>query len=376
MRLVLISGLDKTVPCQPKCVLGKSRVCDIRYAMNARNPVLLGFLSLTLLGTVAVNGQQRSRAEMLKEAGRLATEAERAQGEAIKKVSAGGDRKLLGESGRFAADNFEKAIELWRQAGDDDRLIAGAEELTRILSVIGEYDRVVDRLTREAQYWRERGNVAVQTRTLFTLGIRQDQMKRDAAAIETLEQVLALSRSAKLRSLEPNVLTELAMLYDRVGRPEDAATSRETADKLWSSPQNDPAPAPFAKPVPPATVPAQWVDLPGAPAASGYRVIEGVNEAVLVNRSSKGIEMVTFGCVALEDNGKVRVLNGLMGQGRNHGGVGPGSYYRSFNALNGPLNRWTDDKMGCEGAAKMTLIEAHFDDRSIWKADGIDWTTH
>jgi len=42
--------------------------------------------------------------------------------------------------------------------------------------------------------------------------------------------------------------------------------------------------------------------------------------------------------------------------------------------LNGPLNRWTDEKMGCEGAAKMTLIEARFDDRTQWKADGIDWT--
>ena len=339
-----------------------------------RTTAFLGFLSLILLGTVAVNGQQPPRADLLKEAGRLATEAERVQGEASKKVQAGADRKLLSESYRLAAENFEKAVELWREAGDDNRLIAGADELTRLYSIIGEYDRVVDRLTREAQYWRERGNVAFQTNTLYTLGIRQSQMKRDAAAIETLEQVLALSRSAKLRSLEPNVLTQLAMLYDKAGRAEDAASARESANKLWSGPQDNPGPARFANPVPPATIPAQWVDLPGAPAASEYRVIEGVNEAVLVNRSSKGIELVMFGCVALEGSGKVRVLNGLMGLGVNHGRIGPRSYYRPFTALNGPLNRWTDDKMGCEGAAKMTLIEAGFDDRSTWKADGIDWT--
>ena len=376
MRLVLIPVLDRTEACHPKCVLGKSRVCDIRNAMNTaltRTTVFLAFLSLILSGTVAASGQQRARAEMLKEAGRLATEAERAQGDAINKVKSGADRKLLSESYTVAAENFEKAIELWREAGDDNRLIAGVEELTRLYSVIGEYDRVLDRLTREAQYWRERGNIAAQTNTLFTLGIRQSQMKRDAAAIETLEQVLALSRSAKLRQLEPNVLTQLAMLYDKGGRAEDAASAREKANKLWSGPQDNPRPR-FADPVPPATVPAQWVDLPGAPAASEYRLIEGVNEAVLVNRSSKGIELVMFGCVALEGTGKVRVLNGLMGQGVNHGGVGPGSYYRSFNALNGPLNRWTDDKMGCEGEAKMTLIEAQFADRSTWKADGIDWT--
>ena len=75
----------------------------------------------------------------------------------------------------------------------------------------------------------------------------------------------------------------------------------------------------------------------------------------------------------LEDNNKTRVLNGLIGLGRNHGGVGPGYYYEPFMALNGPLNRWTDEKMGCDGAAKMAVIEAHFADRTTWKADGTDW---
>ena len=81
-----------------------------------------------------------------------------------------------------------------------------------------------------------------------------------------------------------------------------------------------------------------------------------------------------FGCVALEDR-RVRVLYGLAGEARTHGGVAPGSFYKPFVTLNGPLNRWTDEKMGCEGAAKMTLIEATFDDRTRWKADGLDWTT-
>ena len=62
----------------------------------------------------------------------------------------------------------------------------------------------------------------------------------------------------------------------------------------------------------------------------------------------------------------------LMGEGVNHGGVIPGSYYQPFVALNGPLNRWSDEKTGCEGAAKIAVIEAQFDDRTIWKADGSD----
>jgi tetratricopeptide (TPR) repeat protein len=339
-----------------------------------RRTFIPGLLSLALLSTTAVTGQQRTREEMLKEAGRIITEAERAAGEAWKKVYAGGDRKLVREAEKLTAESFEKAIELWREAGDDKRLIAAIDELTRLYSVHGEYERVVDRLTREAEYWRKRGKIEAQIDTLYTLGIRQSQMQKEAAAIETYERVIALSRSGGLRSLEPNVLTQLAFSYERVGRLKDAESSRETAKKLWQTLYNEPRPTPVPKSIPPATIPAQWVDLPGAPAAAEYRVVQGVNEAVLVNRSTKGIETVMFGCVALEGDGKTRVLHGLMGQGRNHGGVRPGSYYQPFVVLNGPLNRWTDEKMGCEGAAKMTLIEATFDDRSTWKADGIDWT--
>jgi len=332
--------------------------------------IILGVVSLTLLPQLAA--QQRSREEILKEAGRIVTEAERKKGEAYKQVQAGADRKLLFEADRQIAESLEKAIEMWREARHDNRLRAGVGELTRIYSVIGEYDRLVTRLTREAEYWRERGVVSAQADTLYTLGIRQLQMQRDNASIETLQQVLALSRSAGLRSPEPNVLMQLASLYDKAGRVKEAQSARESANKLWSMPITTAPRMPDI--IPPATIPAQWVDLPNAPAASTHRVIEGVNEAVLVNRSSKGIEMVSFGCVALEDDKKVRVLYGLGGEGLNHGGVRPGSYYRPFTRLNGPLNRWTDEKMGCEGAAKMTLIEAMFDDRSTWKADGSDWT--
>ena len=331
--------------------------------------VILGLVSLTTL--LHLTAQQRSREEILREAGRLVTEAERKKGEAIKQVAGGADGKLLLEADRLIAESLEKAIELWREAEHDTRLRAGVEELTRIYFVFGEYDRLVDRLTREVEYWRERGDVAAQAETLYTLGIRQSQLQKNRASIETLQQVLALSRSAGLRSLEPNVLAQLASLYQKAGRLQEAESARESANKLWSVPISTGPWMPDI--IPPATIPPQWVDLPNAPAASSYRVIEGVNEAVLVNRSSKGIESVSFGCVALEDNKKVRVLYGLGGEGLNHGGVRPGSYYRPFNRLNGPLNRWTDEKMGCEGAAKMTLIEAVFDDRSTWKADGIEW---
>ena len=141
---------------------------------------ILGLLSLISVPASVVSRQQRSREEVVKEAGRLATEAERTRGEAIKNFRAGDDdAKIILEAEKAAAESVEKAIELWREAGDDNRLKAGVEELTRIYSIIGEYDRVVDGLTSEAEYWRDRGKVAEQAETLFTLGTRQWQMQRN-----------------------------------------------------------------------------------------------------------------------------------------------------------------------------------------------------
>src|SRR6185369_10488859 len=192
--------------------------------------VILGLVSLTTL--LHLTAQQRSREEILREAGRLVTQAERKKGEAIKQVAGGADGRLLLEADKLIAESLEKAIELWREAEHDTRLRAGVEELTRIYFVFGEYDRLVDRLTREAEYWRERGDVAAQAETLYTLGIRQSQMQKNRASIETLQQVLALSRSAGLRSLEPNVLAQLASLYQKAGRLQEAESARESANKL------------------------------------------------------------------------------------------------------------------------------------------------
>ena len=196
-------------------------------------------------------------------------------------------------------------------------------------------------------------------------------MQRPAAAIETIERVVEMSRSAGLRNLEANALNHLASLYEKAGRVKEAETSKESAKEVWSKIERVRAPA--GPPRPPVTIPAQWIDLPGAPAAAEYRVLNGENQAVLVNRSTKGIRMVSFGCVALEDNKKARVLYNLTGIGVGHGAVPPTSHFQPFDALNGPMNRWTDEKMGCEGAAKMTLIEAQFEDNTTWKAEGSDW---
>src|SRR5437016_1561726 len=83
-------------------------------------------LAILLFGSVATT-QELSREEARKEAARLATEAERISGEALKQVNGNQDRKLVSEvlskAYQAEAERFRKAVELWRAAGDDDRLV-------------------------------------------------------------------------------------------------------------------------------------------------------------------------------------------------------------------------------------------------------------
>lgn len=329
--------------------------------------MILGLLSVTIAFGSVVNAQKRSREEALKEAGTIVTAAERKVAQAHQT----GNRALIVEAERATAEAFVKAIELWREAGDDSRLIFAVEELTRLYTVHGEQAKVVERLKSEANYWAGRGDVKSQLRMLLLLGIRQWQMRQDPAAMETLQQAIELSHNAGLILSERNAWEQLALVYTRMGRTEEAEAAKAKVNELLAIPE-PPAPPSTPRKLPAETIPAQWVDLPGAPLAAEYRDIDGANRAVLTVKSTKGIELMMFGCVLLEENNKIRVLYGLGGSSLNHGGFRPGAYLRSFIMLNGPLSRWSDEKMGCEGAAKMAVIEATFDDRTTWKADGSD----
>jgi tetratricopeptide (TPR) repeat protein len=315
--------------------------------------------------------QQKSSEEAVREAGRLGTEAERIRGEAYKQVQAGGDRQLLQEAEQAAAERFRKALELWRAAGDYDRLTAGAEELSRIYSVLYDYENATGCLKLEAEFWQARGDSAREIQTIHLLGIRQMQLRNYEEAKKTFEKVVEMSRAANRISVEYNALNNLATLSQIAGRDDDAellrAKAKELADQIYNN-----IPPEEKKQRDTVKIPSQWIDLPAAPLVADYRDVEGVTQAVLVNRSTKGIEMVDFGCVE-EKDGKAHVVGGLVGVGRNHGGVGPGYFYEPFTVLNGPLNRWTNEKMGCEWKAKMAVIKAVYADRTKWEAEGTDW---
>ncbi len=240
------------------------------------------------LGPVGIIEQQSSE-EAVREAGRLGTEAERIRGEAYKKVQAGGDRKLLREAELAAAERFRKALELWRAAGDYGRLTAGAEELSRIYSVLHDYENAVGCLKREAEFWRARGDSTREVQTIHLLGIRQMQLRDYEEAKKTFEKVVELSRAAKRISVEYNALNSLAMLSQIAGRDNDAellrAKAKEVADQMYNN-----RPPEEKKQREAVEIPSQWIDLPSVPLVAAYRDVEGVTQAVLVNRSTKGIE--------------------------------------------------------------------------------------
>lgn len=182
-----------------------------------------------------------------------------------------------------------------------------------------------------------------------------------------------MSRAANLTSVEYNALESLARLYEKAGRGVDAEKLKAKAQELWGHMHSmSLSSISTQQQREPIKLPAQWLDLPSAPLVAEYLDVNGVQQAVLVNRSTKGIEMVSFGCIKEED-GKVRVVDELGAVSQNHGGVGPGRYYEPFEFMNGPLNPWTNKKKGCEGEAKMVVIKAIYADRTQWEAEGLDW---
>jgi tetratricopeptide (TPR) repeat protein len=178
---------------------------------NFDSRALIFLAIFSFLGSAGIIRQQSSE-ESVREAGRLGTEAERIRGEAYKKAQAGGDRNLLLEAERAAAEKFRKALELWRAAGDYDHLTAVAEELSRIYSVLRDYENAVGCLNREDEFWRARGDSAREVQTIHLLGIRQMQLRNYEEAKKTFEKAVTMARAANQISVESNALDSLAML--------------------------------------------------------------------------------------------------------------------------------------------------------------------
>jgi len=206
---------------------------------------------------------------------------------------------------------------------------------------------------------------------LWLMGIRQMQMRREQEAVKTFERVVEMSRDAGLVSVERTTLNDLARLYKKLGRGEEAEHLLIRSKEIGSWVEN--MPAEVRAPSKPPVIPAQWIDFPSAPLGADYRDVDGVRKAVLVNRSLKEISSVFVGCVE-EHEGKARVVSDLVGESWSHAGVGPGSYFKNLlAALDGPMNQWTDKKMGCEGAAKLSVTTVVYTDNTSWKAEGTDW---
>jgi tetratricopeptide (TPR) repeat protein len=315
--------------------------------------------------------QELSREEARREAGRLATEAERIRQIAHNKVATGASRKLLDEAEKAVVERFLKALELWRVAGDYDRLARGAEELSRTYMVLNDYAAAVACLRREVEFWRGLGDVPRQAHTLWLIGLRQSAWQKDEEAIKTFEQVIKISRAANVVQAEAGALAELERIYRSMGRGKEAEKLQPRVLELREL-QMASGQAGQRQQAEPIEIPKQWLDLTSVPLTPEYRDIDGVRQAVLVNRSTKGVTMVMFGCVE-EQGGKVQVLYTLFGVGISHGGVRPGYFYEPSKQLNGPLNVWTDEKMGCEGKARMAIISVYFADQTEWKADGTEW---
>lgn len=341
---------------------------DSGDSMNS-GPVLALLLCAVTFQTQSMPGApvvgRRTTASLLQEAARLAHEAEQIQDVAEERVDAGADRKILDAAQTRATFLFAKAIDLWREARDFDRVLAGVEELTRLYSALGEYDSIVDRVQREEQFWVAEGDLRRQAETVLLLAYRQGQTDRRKEAIQSAARALELARSARAEETEVHALDVLRLEHTLLGN-RDAAEGYERASselrKKVFDHQSPSTPRPL-------TIPAQWLDLPGAPLKTETRMVSGVMQPVLVNRSIEGVAQVGVGCV-VERDGKVAAVKTGTEWNRY---IEPFGEISIFEFLDEPVSPWSDEKPRCEGAGRLAVTLVVFSNRTEWRADGTPW---
>ena len=116
---------------------------------------------------------------------------------------------------------------------------------------------------------------------------------------------------------------------------------------------------------PAAQIPANWIDLPGAPFVA--RIVG--RKAVLVNRSNQTYTMVTTGCI-VNDAGKVRVLWQDLSAHIFDSSWKPGAHVEGLLRLDR-----VEDSVAiqpCDPKAS-TAVTSVWGPGGYWRADGTAW---
>lgn len=143
-------------------------------------------------------------------------------------------RKLYAEEGpRAALPGYERALELFRAAGDRKGEAVTLGLIGNCYKHLGDFPRSLDLLQQALSIKREIGDRLEEATTLSHLGLLHWEMGKYPEAIDYLTQSIALGHELGDRKVEGAGLNNLSLVYDEMGDYRQSLQQYERALELY-----------------------------------------------------------------------------------------------------------------------------------------------
>ena len=164
---------------------------------------------------------------------RLQAERAHAEGKTLERAAAA-------ESYRSAIAAFDRARDLWRKAGDADMEAAATLEGARSFMALGESAPAQERARAALEIWRRLGNRVSEARVLHLLGEMAYHRSDYPAALELLQQALALRQELGDGWGQAETQGDLSVVLSQIGRTDESLELARSTRELWHVQRNVP----------------------------------------------------------------------------------------------------------------------------------------
>jgi CHAT domain-containing protein/tetratricopeptide (TPR) repeat protein len=164
---------------------------------------------------------------------RLQAERAHAEGKTLERAAAA-------ESYRKAIAAFDRARDLWREAGDADMEAAATLEAARSSMALGDFAPAQERARAALEIWKRLGSRVSEARVLHLLGEMAYHRSDYPAALDLLRQALAMRQELGDRWGQAETQGDLSVVLSQIGRTDESLELARSTRELWHVQRNVP----------------------------------------------------------------------------------------------------------------------------------------
>ena len=157
----------------------------------------------------------------------------RAQSEAADQALAEGRELYRSEGPRQALPEYERALDLFRQAGNRRGEAVTLGYIGNCHKRFGDYEKALELLGRALEAKRELGERLEEGKTLSHLGLVYWDLAEYARAIEHFESAIGIGHELEDGTLEASAINNLSLVYDELGDYQRSLKQYEQALDLY-----------------------------------------------------------------------------------------------------------------------------------------------